>query len=331
MPTSPPSGATVVMQAEADRAEPEPLARVEHQHRPRGAERDVEDEDGQHERPHGGVVPHPADALGDVVPDVRSRAGRSLPCGGSAMRETSTAPAATSTACAAERPAAPDGEQRRAERRADELVDRDEPGLQPGVRQRQVVAVRPASAAACCDALSANDLGGAQQEQRDEHQRRSTRRPSRRRAASTARTTARAGRRSTTMQPPVEPVGQRAGAQPEQQRRQPLERRGQRDQERVVVSEATSSGPAARAMPSPRFVVHDDASSHRNPVAEPGRRDDLDDPAHEEETLARPGDASSHSRRGRARVRPAGVSPAGRRWPGRRCSRTAPGPGARSS
>ena len=32
------------------------------------------------------------------------------------------------------------------------------------------------------------------------------------------------------------------------------------------VCEATSSGPAARPIPSPRFEVHDEASSHRNPV-----------------------------------------------------------------
>ncbi len=32
------------------------------------------------------------------------------------------------------------------------------------------------------------------------------------------------------------------------------------------VCEATSSGPAARPIPSPRFEVHDDASSHRKPV-----------------------------------------------------------------
>ncbi len=32
------------------------------------------------------------------------------------------------------------------------------------------------------------------------------------------------------------------------------------------VSEATSSGPAARAMPSPRLEVHEEASSQRNPV-----------------------------------------------------------------
>ena len=36
------------------------------------------------------------------------------------------------------------------------------------------------------------------------------------------------------------------------------------------VRDATSSGPAASTIPSPRFVLHDEASSHRNPV--PSRR-----------------------------------------------------------
>ena len=56
-------------QAEAHRAEPEPLARVDHQHRPRGTPGDVEDEDRQHQRADRGVVPRPADPLDDVVPD----------------------------------------------------------------------------------------------------------------------------------------------------------------------------------------------------------------------------------------------------------------------
>src|SRR5659263_649090 len=34
----------------------------------------------------------------------------------------------------------------------------------------------------------------------------------------------------------------------------------------LLVSEATTSGPAAIAMPSPRLLTHDDASSHRKPV-----------------------------------------------------------------
>ena len=70
---------------------------------------------------------------------------------------------------------------------------------------------------------------------------------------------------------PVQPVGHRAGPQPEQQRRQPLEQRRQRDEERVVASGTPPAAdrPPARC-PSPRFELHDEASSHRNPV--PSRR-----------------------------------------------------------
>ena len=56
-------------QPEADLAEAETAQRVEHQHGPRGAEGDVEDEDREHQGPYGGVVQHPPHALDDVVPD----------------------------------------------------------------------------------------------------------------------------------------------------------------------------------------------------------------------------------------------------------------------
>ena len=59
-------------QPEADVSQPEALAGVEDQHRPGCPEGDVEDEDRQHQRSDGGVVPHPAEALGDLVAD-RSR------------------------------------------------------------------------------------------------------------------------------------------------------------------------------------------------------------------------------------------------------------------
>ena len=57
----------------------------------------------------------------------------------------------------------------------------------------------------------------------------------------------------------------RAGVQPEQQPRQSAQqRRPSRPGRASSVCEATSSGPAAIAMPSPMLVVHDEASSHRN-------------------------------------------------------------------
>ncbi len=61
-------------QPEADVSKPEALARVQDQHRPGRSERDVEDEDRQHQRSHRGVVPHPTEALGDLVTDRRRAA-----------------------------------------------------------------------------------------------------------------------------------------------------------------------------------------------------------------------------------------------------------------
>ena len=58
----------------------------------------------------------------------------------------------------------------------------------------------------------------------------------------------------------VEPVGEHSGEQPEEQPRQLLEHRRQRDQDRVVGSARRSAaGPAARAMPSPRLESHEEA------------------------------------------------------------------------
>ena len=57
-------------------------------------------------------------------------------------------------------------------------------------------------------------------------------------------------------------------------------------------------------MPSPRFDVHDDASSHRNPAPMPGRGDDVEDAAHEAENLP------SGCRAVTARLPPTGRPPA---------------------
>ena len=79
------------------------------------------------------------------------------------------------------------------------------------------------------------------------------------------------------------------------------------------VCDATSSGPAASAMPSPRFDVHDDAEQPPEPAAEPGRCDDVEEAAHEGENL--PAGCRPRHRRfpggrpGLRRIRPAGRPP----------------------
>ena len=146
--------------------EPEPLARVQDEHRPRGPERHVEDQDREHQRPDGRVVPHPAQALGDVVADVGVVV---LParCGGNEMREISSGAGADEHGVGGERQRLPDREQQRAERRPDQLVHRDEPGLDAGVGQRQVVAVDEHRHERARRVVRER-LGGAQQEHRDQ-------------------------------------------------------------------------------------------------------------------------------------------------------------------
>ena len=133
----------------------------------------------------------------------------------------------------AERPGGADGEQRRTQRRAGQLVDRDEARSAAARSRSPGRPGPPASAAAsasCC--------------------RRTPRRCPARTAptstpaidtwsvatasVSTASTAARARSTHHHDQAPVQPVGQRPGDQPEQQRRQPLHRRRERHQERVV-------------------------------------------------------------------------------------------------
>ena len=182
-----------------------------------------------------------------------------------------------------ERPGHAGGEQRRADRRAGELVDGDE--ARPCSRALAMARssrVAPASAAACWTVLSANDLGGAEQEQRDQHHARSStvsvtidgdeQRPAR---------TARSRSTATTITPAVEPVGERrrrtartAAAAATAASAASATRNGS------SVCDATSSGPAASAMPSPRLLVHDDASSHRKPGPRRAGAMDFDDPGH---------------------------------------------------
>ena len=67
--------------------------------------------------------------------------------------------------------------------------------------------------------------------------------------------------------PAVEPVGEHAGVEPEQQPRQAA---GAAPPSATSsgswVCEAISSGPAASPMPSPRLLIHDEPTSQRNAV-----------------------------------------------------------------
>ena len=243
----------------------EPLDGVEDEDRPRRAEGDVERHDRERQRPHRRVAPQPAEALGDLPADVRPRrlrrrraAGRRDARDRAPRWPACTPPATTNGTTVLE------GEQRGAERRAGELVDGHEPGHEPGVADGRGRAWRRPSAAASttsCRRTSRPSRAGTWRPSTTAMSTRSATIV----ALSTPSTTARASVHDDDDPPPVDPVGDDAGEQAEQQPRQPLQHDGERDQERVARSaDATSSGPAASAMPSPRLLTHDDASSHRN-------------------------------------------------------------------
>ena len=151
--------------------------------------------------------------------------------------------------------AAPGREQGRADRRAGELVERDEAGLQPGVGDARGRRGAPASAAACwrccrrtprpCRAGTARPARPAIVTVAGDHrptQQRRARRPRQQVGGHDDAAGGRAGRRATP------------AYRPNTQRRQPLQQRGQRRPGTGrAVCEATSSGPAAMAMPSPRL------------------------------------------------------------------------------
>ena len=110
-------------QTEADRPHTEALRRVEDEHGPGGAVGDVEDEDGEDEGAHGGVVPHPPEALDDVGPQAPLGSGAGPPA---VSREhdpgDEQGAECDEHGLGSERPDRARGEQRRAERRTGEVV-----------------------------------------------------------------------------------------------------------------------------------------------------------------------------------------------------------------
>ena len=269
-------------ETEPDGAEPELPVRVQHEHRPGGTPRDVEDEDRQHERADGRVVHDPADALGDVGDDVRPVRGL-RPVRWQLDARHHDGAEHDERRLGRERQRLPGGEQDGADRRSDELVDGDEPGLDAGVRDGEVVAVHEHRHERARRVVGER-LGGAEQEHRDQDER------DRRDVGEDG------GRQQHEHHgahevdrddepPPVEPVGERAGPQAEQQRRQPLQQRGERDEERVLRAgrhEQRSGGDddAVAEVRRPRR-----REQPPEPAAEPGRHHDVDDPAHKGERL----------------------------------------------
>ena len=155
---------------EPDGAHAESLAGVEHEHRPGGAERDVEREDRQRQGPHRRMREEPADPLGHLGPQARPLARRSSVVLVT-TRDTSTAPSTKQTAFVANGMRHAGREQERADRRRNELVGQQERALHPGVGDAQVLARDEARQERAAGRVGER-LGRAEDEQRDRGRRR---------------------------------------------------------------------------------------------------------------------------------------------------------------
>jgi hypothetical protein len=126
--------------AEADCPEVQPLLRIEDEHRPCGAEGDVENEDGQHERADTGMVKGPSAALyhlgSQASGDRRRRSSR--------QRDPRDHHGADTDehGLADERQGPPGGEQHRTESGTGELVERDDARQDSGVGKDEVMGLR---------------------------------------------------------------------------------------------------------------------------------------------------------------------------------------------
>ena len=220
----PPTAPTVVSRPNPTGPRPRRSRRVEHEHRPRRPVGDVERDDRERQGADGAVAPRPPEALGDVAADVaaarpaRAAAARTI-------REIEDGAERDAHGLDDERPRHARGEEHGADRPGRPAGSVAMPGRhQPGVADAEV--------RACHD-------------HRQQRPRRSCRRTPRRcRAGTSSRgrrrrrprpVTSAATRTASTdgaqqvdgdhEQPPVDPVGEDAGVQPEQQPRQALQQR----------------------------------------------------------------------------------------------------------
>ena len=249
-------------QPEPDRRPSRAAGRVQDEHRPRGAERDVEREDRERQRPHRRVPEQPAEALRHLRAQARARLARPA-ASVVTTRETSTAPSTKHDRVGRERNRRADGEQERADRRRDELVGQQERALHPGVgRCPGRRAARGPGRACCWPSRRTSPPCRARTA-------RSGRRPmlddvaaaivTTRMASTTART------RLTTMT--IRRRSKRSAVAPP---RTPNRRTGRYSLRSAIetrngswVWDATSSGPAASTTPSPTLLTMVAASSQR--------------------------------------------------------------------
>ncbi|GIJ48345.1 hypothetical protein Val02_52310 [Virgisporangium aliadipatigenens] len=209
------------VQAEASRG-------VAHEHRPGRAEPEVEHEDRQRRRAHRRVADRPAHALDDVAlhaaPFDRLDRGQR-----DARHEQHRR--ADEHRLGQERPRPPGREQHRADRRPGEAVERDDAGLDAGVRGGEVVPAHQHRREGARGVVG-EDLGRPEQAQRQQHQ------PVRLGAGEQRRDEADEdhgadGVRGEDDAPAVEAVREGTRVQAEDQRWRPAQQRGRRHHERV--------------------------------------------------------------------------------------------------
>ena len=203
---------------------------------------------------------------------------RSRRAAAATTRETRTTPSATSTACATNGHAVPGREQGGADRRPDQLVGDDEAGHDPGVGDAEVAACSTTIGSQRAGRGVGERLRGAEQEHdgqhdRDVHAVGDDARPRARRARRRAgrRRSSRASRRSSRS-------ASTPAYRPNSSQRQPLQQRGHGDEVAFEVCEATRSGPAASAIPSPSVAGPRRREEPAERRAQTGRDDRLDEP-----------------------------------------------------
>ena len=215
----------------------------------------------------------------------RSTGRLAPPCAGSAIRDTARHPRPTSTACATNGHACPTANNAAPIGGPTSWLTVTKPACSRELRDRQVVTRATSIGSSVLRRVVGEHLGRRQQEQRHQHDHDRDRAGGDRRDERRARS-ARAVDGDDD-QSPVEPVGERAGVQAEQQRRQPLQQRGQRDQEGVVASAtrpATARPRARSRRPGCSSTTTRAASGTRRRA---GRRDGVDESGHRRRRLSR--------------------------------------------
>jgi hypothetical protein len=178
-----------------------------------------------------------------------------------------------------DRESRPDREQGRTDRGTRQLVDGDEPGLEPRIRNGEVVA-RHEHREQGVRGVVGEHLGRAEHEERNQHE------ADGHRPGDDRRRDHREHHRPDDVhdddeQPTVEPIGQRAGVEAEQELRQPLEKRREGHQPGVTRLGRDEQRPGRDADAVTQVRAPGRAEQPAEPVAQACRGDGFDHSRHE--------------------------------------------------